>query len=198
MTIQYPVSQAFEIARFLKLDRPVFLTPFFALRGANPLESLERRPSGVRKNNPDRKFSSLPAERECRSTPGAASPGSTADSGARRNRRVEPDGVRPSSPGGAKGGAQAGAQDDGQLRPFLNRRPRPSFRTDAAAPSRHFDRSPGPGRGAPSPVISTGAPAPGRGGVEKSGGRSVGATGSGIWPASVASRISPLASLRSK
>ena len=58
-----------------KLDRPVFLVLFFALRGANPLESLERRPSGVRKSNPARKFSSLPAERERRSTAGAASPG---------------------------------------------------------------------------------------------------------------------------
>ncbi len=47
----------------------------------------------------------------------------------------------------------------------------------------------------PTPVISTGGPAPGRGGVEKSGGRSIDAAGSGLRPAPVASQISPLAPL---
>ena len=68
----------------------------------NPLESLERRPSEMRKNNFDRKFSSFPAKRERRSTPGAAPPGRIGGRMARRNRRVEPEGrigrVRPSSP----------------------------------------------------------------------------------------------------
>ena len=42
---------------------------------------------------------------------GAAPPGSTA----RRKRRVEPDGVRPSSPRGAEGGAEGGALGGGAL-----------------------------------------------------------------------------------
>ncbi len=63
--------------------------------------------------------------------------------------------------------------------------PLPSFRPEPRPPA----------GGAPSPVISTGAPAPGRGGVEKSGGRSIDATRQRLWPASVASQISPLAAL---
>ena len=71
---------------------------FSAPAGPNPLESLETRCSGVHKNDQDRKFSSRPAERERRSTPGTASPARIEGSQARRNRRVEPDGIRPSSP----------------------------------------------------------------------------------------------------
>ena len=69
-------------------------------------------------------------------------------------------------------------------------------------PLRAAARAPNP---APFPVISTGAPAPGRGGAEKPDRRSVDARSSGGWPASVAGRVSPLrlrsgqaASLRSK
>ncbi len=74
-------------------------------------------------------------------------------------------------------------------------------------PLRAAARAPNP---APFPVISTGAPAPGRGSVEKSGGRSPpensgDATGQCLGPAAAAGRVSPLrlrsrqaASLRSK
>ncbi len=59
-------------------------------------------------------------------------------------------------------------------------------------------RQPAPRIRSPFTVISTGAPAPGRGGVEKPDRRSVDAESSGVRPAPVASRISPLAPLRSK
>ena len=80
----------------------IFLAPGIP----NPLESLETRPSKVRKNTFGRNFSSLLGERERRSTPGRhRQAGSGAGSGARwpggsggSNRRIETDGVRPSSP----------------------------------------------------------------------------------------------------
>ena len=77
-----------------------------------------------------------------------------------------------SATGGGKAGKRRGTQRTGQ-RNGAAERPRPP-------PTRHFDRSPGP---------------PGRGGAEKSGGRSFDATGFSAWPASVASQISPLAPL---
>ena len=75
---------------------------FLRSASPNPLESLERRHPGVRKNDPDRKFSIILAGRKRRSTPGrhrrpgsgAAWPGGIGGS----NRKVEPHGVRPSSP----------------------------------------------------------------------------------------------------
>ena len=81
---------------FLELDRAVFQKCFFAPGGPNPLKSLERCLSEVRKINFDRKFSRPPAVRERRSTPGAAPPGTIGSRiggrMARRNRRVEPEG----------------------------------------------------------------------------------------------------------
>ena len=81
---------------------------FFALGDPNPLESLERRLSEIRKINLGRNFSSFPAERERRATPGAAPRGRIGGSMARRNRRVEPDGGPAVKPNGAQGGAQDG------------------------------------------------------------------------------------------
>ena len=100
----------------------------------NPLESLKRRPSEVHKNDHDRKFSSIPAERERRSTPGAPPPGRIGGTMARRDRRVEPDGirigVRPSSPMAhrvanrrRRAGKRAGSRLFLRSLPFGERRP---------------------------------------------------------------------------
>ena len=82
---------------FLELDRAVFPICFFAPGSSNPLESLERRLSEVRKITFGRNFSSLPAERERRSTPGRHRRTGSGAGWPSGIRRVEPDGVRPSS-----------------------------------------------------------------------------------------------------
>ncbi len=202
MNVQYRASQVFEIARFLELGRAFDKICFFAPGGPNPLESLERRRSDVRKSYFRRNFSGRMAKRKQRSTPGRLP----------RARRLPQPSFRPEptpsrhfdrSPGpwaGAERRNPEGAPSTPQA-PASARRPSPagflhslrsvemtvgccasleSTAPDRLPPTRHFDRSPGP---------------PGRGGVEKPGGRSIDASGSGPWPASVAGRISPLAPL---
>ena len=107
---------------FLVFDRPFYLICFFAPGSPNPLESLERRIPEVRKITLARNFSSLPAGRERRSTPGRRRAGS----GVRwpgglggSNRRIEEDGVRPSSPMAHRAAQRMAERSRTVLRRFL-------------------------------------------------------------------------------
>ena len=90
---------------------------FFAIRQPsnrpNPQKRWETAIRVSRKLLSVRKFFQPPGRAESALDTGAASPGGMVGSGARRNLRVEPDEVRPSSPRGAEGGAKGGALDGG-------------------------------------------------------------------------------------
>ncbi len=162
------------LARFPDLDRPVFLFRFFTPRSPNPLESLKNAIGECRKFRITRiiVLARRPPVRfpeNKRKYNGLAGVPPTPQA---------PAPGRPPSPAGFLRSLRFGRNDGKGLALRPNRR-----RADGAPHSRHFDRSPSP---------------PGRGGAEKPGGRSVDAAASGVRPAPVAGRISPLASLRSK
>ena len=147
---------------------------FSAPGSPNPLESLETCPSKVHKNDYDRKFSSVPAERERRATPGAAPPGrigarwpgglggsNRTESASGSGRQAQWRTGRPTGGGGRISGVDGVdmGRGIGRFKEYYREKGniclRPARRTlpdfcpiRSLNPSRHFDRSPGPWAGA--------------------------------------------------